>query len=166
MSGTLSGTPATHVWRPSVARLLVLDTFVPVPRGTITSALPPLQWPSKDPGDVLDYQFDISPALSGNNGDAISTMDVAIAPSAPGDLSLRSAAADGARAVLWLGGGQAGTTYTVTLTVGTQAGRMLSRSVLLPVVALSTTIITKSTLTTEDGTPLVDENNNPLLLEG
>lgn len=162
----MPGTPATRVWRPSVARLLVLDTFVPTPRGTPASALPPLQWPAKDPGDVLDYQFDIAPATTGNPGDAISTLDVAIGPSAPGDLSLASAAADGARAVLWLGGGQAGTVYTVTLTVGTQAGRTLSRSVLLPVLALSTFIPSALTLLTEDGQPLLDNNNAPLLLEG
>ena len=162
----MSATPATHVWRPSVARLLRLDTFIPTPRGTLANALPPLQWPAKDPADILDYQFDIAPAVTGNCGDAISTLDVGISPSAPGDLALNSAAADGARAVLWLGGGQAGTTYTVTLTVGTQAGRTLSRSVLLPVLALSTPVLPASTLLTEDGTPLVDENNNPLLLEG
>ena len=74
----MAATPAAHLWRPSVARLLVLDTFVPVPRGTVAAALPPLQWPAKDPLDVLDYQFDIAPALTGNRGDAISTLDVAI----------------------------------------------------------------------------------------
>ena len=165
-TGSVYGTPATHIWRPSVARLLVLDTFVPVPRGSVASLLPPLQWPAKDPADVLDYQFDITPATSGNAGDAISTLDVAIAPSAPGDLSLRSAAADGSRAVLWLGGGQAGTTYTVTLSIGTQAGRTLSRSVLLPVVALSAGVPVTNALLTQDGVPLLDENNNPLLVEG
>ena len=159
-------TPATHLWRPSVARLLVLDSFVPMPRGTIAAALPPLQWPAKDPLDVLDYQFDIAPALTGDRGDAISTLDVAISPSQPGDLSLSSAAADGGRAVLWLAGGQAGTIYTVTLTVGTQGGRILSRSVLLPVLALSSPAISPTILLTEDGQPLLDNNNNPLFTEG
>ena len=159
-------TPATHIWRPSVARLLVLDSFVPVPRGTIAAALPPLQWPAKDPLDVLDYQFDIAPALAGNRGEAISTLDVGITPSAPGDLWLSSAAADGVRAVLWLAGGQAGTTYIVTLTVGTQGGRILSRSVLLPVLSLSAPTVPSSILLTEDGRPLLDDSNNPLFAEG
>ena len=162
----MAATPATHLWRPSVARLLVLDSFVPVPRGIFAVALVPLQWPAKDPLDILDYQFDIAPALNGDRGDAISTLDVTITPSALGDLSLSSAAADGARAVLWLAGGQAGTTYTVTLTVGTQGGRTLSRSVLLPVLSLSAPIASPSVLLTESGQPLLDDNNNPLLAEG
>lgn len=157
---------ASHVWRPSAARLIALDSFVSVPRGTVASALPPLAWPIKDPADVLDYQFDIGSALTGNDGDAISTLDVAIAPSAPGDLALASAAADGARAVLWLSGGQAGTTYVVTVTVGTQAGRTLSRSVLLPVLSLATQPVPDNALVTDLGTPLTDQNNNPLISEG
>lgn len=155
---------AAHVWRPSVARLLMLDGFVPGPRGVLAASKTPLSWPAKDPADVLDYQFDIAPALTGNDGDAVSTLDVAISPSNPGDLSLASAAADGARAVLWLQGGQGGTTYTVTLTLGTQAGRTLSRSVLLPVVTMSNSNSNDNVLLLDDGTVLQDESGNPLLI--
>ena len=77
-------TPATHVWKPSNARTVVLDSFIPVPRGSTAVAPPPLNWPTKDPADVLDYQFDISPALVGNDGDAIATLDVTIEPANPG----------------------------------------------------------------------------------
>ena len=85
----------THVWKPSTARVLVLDDFMPVPRGAAISAPPILSWPPKDPGDVLDYQLDLGPALVGNEGDAIAALDVAITPNGPGDLSLTSTAADG-----------------------------------------------------------------------
>ena len=158
------GTTANHVWRPSAARVLVVDGFIPGPRGVPVQVLASPAWPAKDPGDVLDYQFDISPALCGNDGDGVATLDVTISPANPGDLSLASAAADGARAVLWLQGGQAGTTYSVTLTIGTQAGRMLSRSVLLPVVALATAVPVAETLTADDGTTLTDGSGNPILL--
>ena len=157
-------TTASHIWRPSASRVLVLDGTVPVPRGTPARPRPLPSWPAKDPADVLDYQFDIAPALTGNDGDAVATLDVSIAPSDPGDLALNSAAADGARAVLWLGGGQAGTTYTVTLTLGTQAGRTLSRAVLLPVMALSGPGGAVGVLVTEGGTPLVDQSGQPLSL--
>lgn len=163
-------TAASHVWRPSAARVLVLDGFVPGPRGVPVQVPAPPTWPAKDPADVLDYQFDIAPALSGNDGDAVATLDVSISPASPGDLSLASAAADGSRAVLWLQGGVAGTTYTVTLMVGTQAGRMLSRSVLLPVVALArigasaVAAAAGETLTTDAGAPLTDGNGNALLV--
>jgi hypothetical protein len=155
-------TTAAHVWRPSAARTITLDTFVPVPRGTTAAAPAPLSWPLKDPGDVLDYQFDIAPALIGNDGDGIATLDVSINPSATGDLSLNSMAADGARAVLWLASGQAGTTYDVTLSIGTEAGRTISRTVLLPVVALATPSAAPAVLTNESGSPLTDSNGNPV----
>lgn len=159
-------TTANHVWRPSAARVLVVDGFIPGPRGVPAHAAATPTWPTKDPSDVLDYQFDIAPALTGNDGDGLATLDVAISPSNPGDLSLASAVADGARAVLWLRGGQAGTTYTVTLTLGTQAGRTLSRSVLLPVLALAAAPVTSSSLTTDAGDALTDANGNALLLGG
>ena len=131
-----------------------------VPRGTLPrpGLLP--AWPAKDPADVLDYQFDIAPALTGNDGDAVATLDVSITPAAPGDLRLVSAAADGARAVLWLGGGPGGTTYTVTLAIGTQAGRVLSRSVLLPVQLLSAG--GSAGLLTDGGGMLLDDTGQPL----
>ncbi len=162
--GNKMATNAVHLYKTSAARVLVLDGFVPGPRGApaLTPALP--AWPAKDPADVLDYQFDITPALSGNDGDAVATLDVTISPANSGDLSMASAAADGARAVLWLAGGQAGTTYSVTLTIGTQAGRTLSRSVLLPVLALTSTPLVAGALLTDTGSQLVDESGNPLLL--
>ncbi len=148
---------------PSVARTITLDAFVPVPRGSTPSVPATPSWPLKDPADVLDYQFDIAPALIANDGDAIATLDITIFPANPGDLALTSAAADGSRAVLWLGAGQPGTTYTVTLTIGTQAGRTIARSVLLPVAALSTAPTTVNGLVTDTGAALVDQNGNPIL---
>lgn len=170
MSGTLLpfSTPISQIWRPSAIRIVTLEPTIPTARGTPASA--PLAWPAKDPNDVLDYQFDIAPALTGaawgaSDGlpaDAVATLDVAIEPSEPGDLALASAAADGARCVLWLVGGQAGITYTVTLRIGTQAGRMLSRSVRLPVLALSVPPSTREVLLTDDGQPLTDHLGQPL----
>ncbi len=156
-------TTASHVWRPSAARTITLDAFVPVPRGTAATAPAPLSWPLKDPADLLDYQFDIAPALIGNDGDAIATLDITISPSNPGDLALTSTAADGSRAVLWLSAGQSGTNYTVTLTIGTQAGRTIARSVLLPVVTLAIPPVAAAPLQTETGNALTDSNGNPIL---
>ncbi len=157
-------TIASHAWIPSVARTVTLDAFVPVPRGTTPTPPATPSWPLKDPGDTLDYQFDIAPALIGNDGDAISTLDITLSPSGPGDLALASTTADGTRAVLWLSGGCPGTIYTVTLTIGTQAGRTIARSVLLPVAALAQSVRPPENLTTSNGTPLVDQNGNPILV--
>jgi hypothetical protein len=156
-------TPATHIWKPSNARTVILDSFIPVPRGSWTVPPAPLNWPTKDPGDVLDYQFDISPALVGNDGDAIATLDISIEPANPGDLILNSATIDGAVAILWLSGGQPGTIYTVNLVIATMNGRTINRSVLLPVVYLSVPPIPANALITDVGVVLTDQNGNPVL---
>ena len=154
-------TPAPHVWRPGAARIVRLDAL-PTVRGAParTPSLP--AWPAKDPADVLDYQFDTAPGAHEHDG--IATLDVAITPAAPGGLQLVSAAADGARAVLWLGGGRAGTTYAVTLTLGTRAGRTLARTVLLPVLLLTAPAPGSETLQTEAGDPVQDDSGQPLIV--
>ena len=158
MSTTLS-----HVWKPSNARLVLIDSFIPVPRGSNATAPPPLNWPTKDPGDVLDYILDIGPAIVGNDGDGIATVTVSLSPSNPGDLELQSTTADGSRIVLWLSGGQASTIYTITFQIITINGRSLQRSVLLPVLLLSAPIVPASAIFTATGVVLTDQNGNPLL---
>jgi hypothetical protein len=157
-------TQAAHLWRPSSARAIVLDGFAPVPRGVLqTVPAPPPSWPVKDPGDLLDYQLDVSAALAGDSSDGIATLDVQISPNAAGDLALASAAMEGSIAVFWLSGGQTGTTYTINVSIRTSGGRILVRAVQLPVLALSAPQ-TASGLTTEAGTPVIDQNGNPLTL--
>ncbi len=156
-------TPASHVSKPSSARTVILDSFIPVPRGAAAAAPPPLNWPTKDPGDVLDYGFDISPALVGNPGDGIATLDVTIAPNNPGDLSLVSASADGSIAILWLSAGQPGTVYVITIVIGTTSGRVLQRSILLPVLYLSTPSVPPTAIQTSSGLIITDQNGNPVL---
>ena len=157
-------TPATHVWKPSNARTVVLDSFIPVPRGSTSVAPPPLNWPTKDPVDVLDYQFDISPALVGNDADAIATLDVSIEPTNPGDLTLNSATTDGTVVILWLSRGQSGTIYLVNLMITTINGRTINRSILLPVLNLSVPPIPPNALITDTGVVLTDQNGYPVLI--
>jgi hypothetical protein len=159
----IMSTPAIHVSKPSSARTVVLDAFIPVPRGAAAITPPPLNWPTKDPGDVLDYQFNISPALIGNEGDSIETLDVAISPNNPGDLTLDLAQVDGPSAVLWLSGGQAGTVYTITVLISTVSGRALQRSILLPVLLLSVPVVPPSAIDVSAGVVLTDQNGNPVL---
>ena len=156
-------TQATHVWKPSSARTVTLDSFIPVARGSVASAPPPLNWPTKDPADVLDYQFDISPAFVGNDGDSIQTLDASISPSNPGDLVLNSASADGPVAVFWFADGQAGTVYTVTVIISTNNGRTIQRSILLPVLSLSNLAVPVTALETNTGLVITDQNGNPIL---
>jgi hypothetical protein len=157
-------TPLSHVWKPSNARLVTIDSFIPVPRGSAAAAPPPLNWPTKDPADVLDYILDIGPAIVGNDGDGIATATVGISPSNPGDLELQNTTADGSRVVLWLSGGQAGIIYTITFAITTTNGRSLQRSVLLPVLLLSVSVVPATAIVTATGLMLTDQNGNPVLL--
>jgi hypothetical protein len=156
-------TTVSHVWKPSNARLVTVDSFIPVPRGSSPSAPPPLNWPTKDPGDVLDYILDIGPAIVGNDGDGIATLSVNLSPSNPGDLVVQSTTADGSRVILWLSGGQAGTIYTITFSINTINGRSLQRSVLLPVLLLSVPVVPPNSLVTTSGVVITDQNGNPVL---
>jgi hypothetical protein len=159
-------TIATHVWRPSGARGVVLDGFVPVPRGTVPVTPAPLAWPAKDPADVLDYEFDIAAAMMGNRGDVIATLDATISPNGSGDLALSNMLADGTLAIFWFSGGLIGTIYVVQITITTQSGRTISRAVLLPVQALASPSAPSEVLTTDTGTIVTDQNGNPILIGG
>ena len=75
-------------------------------------------------------------------------------------LSLSSATTDGSLAILWLQGGLAGTTYTVTLLISTTNGRIVSRDVLLPVLALSTVETAANALVTNAGVAVVDQTGS------
>ena len=156
-------TPASHSWQPTTARVVVVEGFGPYPPGVLQTQPPVLIWPVKDPGDTLDYIFDVSDALAGNDGDAIATLDVSISPDNTGDLTLQSSSADGDLAILWLSGGIAGTTYAVTVVVGTNSGRIFSRTVSLPVEALATSASSSSNVITDQtGAPITDQSGAAL----
>ena len=149
------------VWRPSKVRTAFVDGSGLLIRGA--SGAGSLCWPAKDPADVLDYVLDASGAVLGDGGDSIASLNVQVTPDGVGDLQVQSAAADGERAILWLAGGQPGTTYTVSITISTTAGRVLARSVTLPVLAIATPIAATGALTDSTGALLTNESGQPLL---
>lgn len=173
-------TPAFHIWQPSNARVLSLTGSVPSASSSIVGMISALatgattataaagallSWPAKDPNDVLDYTIDVSDALAGDTGDAISTLDVTITPDGSGDLALNSSSASGTTAVLWFGAGNVGTTYVVTVSITTTSGRTVARAIQLPVVSLTDiSSNTSGVLTTQLGTAITDSNGNPLTL--
>jgi hypothetical protein len=154
-----------HVWKPSDARIIAIDSFVPVPRGSAAVIPALLSWPSKDPGDVLDYQVDIRPALYGNESDTIEGVDISIDPGQSGDLALTNALADGSKVIMWLSGGQPGTTYTITIKVELASGRAIQRSILLPVLQLSSVVSPLGAIETSVDVPLTDQDGNPILYQ-
>ena len=157
-------TPVQFVWQASTSRVVVPDGFGPFPRGTWQTVPDPLSWPVKDPGDTLDYVVDLCRALAGDTGDGIATLDVAISPNNTGDLTLAFSRADGDRAILWLTAGIAGTTYAVTVVIGTNSGRTLSRTISLQVATLATPSPFGNNITDQTGAPLTDQSGNPLTI--
>ena len=162
-----SATPAVHSWKASAARTLTISGFTPRARGarSVPSPGTSAAWPTKDPADVLDYVYDISPALWGDEGDSIAFLNITISPAAAGDLTLASSTSNGHQAILWLSAGQSGTTYAVTLAIGTLAGRSFQRSVMLPCLSLSTEPPLGTELVTNTGAPIVDQSGNPIFIE-
>jgi hypothetical protein len=157
-------TQAVYNWIPSTARVVVIEGFGIVPRGAPPCPqAPALYWPPKDPSDTLDYIVDISEAIAGNEGDAIMTLDVVISPDNPGDLTLQSSSADGDIAILWLTDGFAGTVYEVTVTIGTNSGRVINRTINLPLIALATPPVPPSALTDQTGAPITDQTGAAIL---
>jgi hypothetical protein len=65
--------------------------------------------------------------------------------------------------VLWFSGGQANTTYNVSVSIGTTNGRSIHRTIALPVLALSVPSALASALQTDVGFPITDQNGNPVL---
>lgn len=83
----------------------------------------PLSWPSKDSDEVLDYSLNWSQALA---GDTIVTSVWSI----NGDGLIENHKTNSSTvATIWLESGTTNTTYTVTNTIGTAAGRTFQQSV-------------------------------------
>jgi hypothetical protein len=122
----------------------------------------PLSWPVKDPTDTLDYVVDISEVVAGNEGDSVATIDVVINPDNPGDLALQSSSADGDLAILWFTAGFAGTIYSITVTIGTNSGRIVGRTITLPVLSLATPPVPPDAITTQTGAPITDQSDQPI----
>ncbi len=157
-------TTVSQIATPSSARRIVLDTFVSTPGSTLLTTPPPLYWPPKDPGDLLDYELDASPALVGDEQDVISTINVQIVPNAAGDLTLNSVEAQGSIAVLRLAAGRPGVVYSVQITITTAAGRIIARAVWLPVLPLLAGVPNPAALTSTAGTAISDQWGDAILV--
>ena len=106
-------------------RTLSLADYVPV-RGYGVLVTPPvMRWPSKRAAEVLDYSFDIRHALEPSRDSITSALARVIPSSNSADLVAGSISNTGCTIKTTLSAGVAGTRYTVILTIGTVAGRVL-----------------------------------------
>lgn len=161
-----------RAWRPSNARYVQLDGYLPLPRGAAPPSTAPLSWPPRDPSDVLDYEIDAGQALLGNDGDTLTGVSVSVLP--PEELLPGQTFVDGQTAIVWFSGGVAGTTYVVQATLSTAAGRTINRAILMPVQSLGTApaqaattgASAQSALTTSAGVVVTDQNGAPVVVSG
>lgn len=82
-----------------------------------------LNWPSKDPDELLDYSLNWVQALA---NDTIVTSDWAISAA---DLIENHKTHTATSTVIWLEGGTLNQSYTVTNTIETAGGRIFQQSV-------------------------------------
>lgn len=90
-----------------------------------------LQWPAKDPDEVLDYYFDWAAVLA--SGETVVSSVVALVTAA--GLVLNSQSNTTTRSTLWVSGGTDGLTGVFTATVQTSGGRTFEAAAVLPIVA-------------------------------
>ncbi len=86
----------------------------------------PLSWDAKDPDEVLDYQLDWSPRLS---GDTISTSSWLV----PAGLTTVLTSETSTVSTIWLSGGTVAQSYLLRNRIVTAGGRTMDQSVRLRV---------------------------------
>lgn len=89
-----------------------------------------VRWPSKQPGERLDFLIDWSARLE---GDAIAASTFKVPAGILGDGSLRSASTT----TVWLAGGVDRKSYLVVNTIATAAGRIMHQAVMIKIKAKS-----------------------------
>lgn len=94
----------------------------------MTVAIPvPLQWPDKDPDEVLDYECDWTVHLA---GDTISTSTWTI-KDPDSVLVIHSQSHDTSTTTIWLAAGTLNETYELVNEIVTSGGRTMDQTVLL-----------------------------------
>jgi hypothetical protein len=90
--------------------------------------MPPLDWPFKDPDEVLDYEIDWSDRL---DGDTISSSDWEI------EAGITEGSTSNTTTVtkIWLSGGTIGEKYVLTNRIVTAGGRTMDQSTRIAVKA-------------------------------
>lgn len=74
----------------------------------------------KDPADVLDYDISYEDWIT--DDDTITTVATSVSPT--GALAVDSVSVSSPDVKVWVSGGTAGSTYTVTVTASTSGGRI------------------------------------------
>jgi len=77
-----------------------------------------LVWPTKEPGEDLDYQIDATSKIA-DSADAIISASVTVAPSGTGEMVATQIVVTGSFITVWLSGGIAARVYQVNVQIPT-----------------------------------------------
>ncbi len=142
------------IWQPACARTIV----IPEPtnlraRGLVASVIS-VSWAPKSSAENFDFSLNTSEILCCTN-DYIAHVAASVptAQGLPTDLSVSWCSIVNGLACVFLGGGEPGTTQTVSVEITTQQGRVISQDVLIAIVSgLASAANPVPTLS--DGTPI------------
>jgi hypothetical protein len=122
---------STSLYVPSPARTIVYTGWLTTPLNAVPV---PMNWPSKNPADVLDFSVDFSAWLADTDDDLIVAATLTPATTVRGDINIAYPLIVTSQMITaWLSYGQAGGTYEIEFSVNTFIGRTATFSVLLNV---------------------------------
>jgi hypothetical protein len=93
-----------------------------------------INWPSKDPDEVLDYRWNIKL----DEGDTIASATIT---KTDGDVAVGNQTSDQTGVTVWLSGGSDGTTSTFRGVATTTGGRTIEETLYLPIVATDESLV-------------------------
>jgi len=94
---------------------------------------PLLQWPEKDPAELLDYALNFAPVFDSNPASPTGDTIQSVVWTVPADLTLHQQLVSGNVAVAWLSGGQSGAHYMIRCVAASLQGRTGTLAAELPV---------------------------------
>lgn len=175
------GAPANipfHHWKVDRRRIVLLSSSSNS-SCSCSSGCSGLAWPPKASADNLEYGLDCTAWLQ-EGGDTLGTISVQVTPdgmTVGWPTVMRDPVTSRVYAVVYLGGGNAGETYTITFGLRTIQGRTKTETVSLSVNGLSEHCDTVNVPRLSDGTPvppnairlpdgsiLTDDNGQPYLI--
>lgn len=92
-----------------------------------------MEWPAKDPDDVLDYSIDWSEQLEADGAEGYPDTISNVVWTVPAPLSKNSQTLGSGIATAWISGGEDGTRYEIRCRITTSGGRTYDRTVSLAV---------------------------------
>ncbi|GLH29744.1 hypothetical protein WSS15_23940 [Acetobacter pasteurianus] len=142
------------IWQPAASRVIPIAAPANLRTRGLVPEIVTLSWAPKSSADHFDFSLDLSEILS-CTGDYVASVSASV-PTATGvaaDLAVLWTSIVNGLACVFLGGGEPGTTQTVSVEITTQQGRIISQDVLIAI-ASGVASTPNPVPTLADGTPV------------